>query len=101
MQNVSKGCVFHTSRTCWYIHNANARPKKQERRRNTFPGLACKKAHHLFFSAAFPMLSRACLGKMIIFSIKWHRKRFAELASGAMPLSHVYNQSTTAHTIDE
>ena len=53
------------------------------------------------FSAAFPMLSRACLGKMIIFSIKWHRKRFAALASGAMPLSHVYNQSTTAHTIDE
>jgi hypothetical protein len=29
------------------------------------------------FCQIFLRLSRACLGKMILFSIKWHRKRYA------------------------
>ena len=36
----------------------------------------CKETHHLSLSwVASLCLSRACLGKMLISSIKWHRKR--------------------------
>ena len=37
--------------------------------------LLCKKTHLFFECFPYVCLSRACLGKMIIFSTKWYRKR--------------------------